>query len=81
MEKKQHDNSGILFNCIDDKRKESDRDYRGELTIAGREYWVSGWIKQGKKGKFLGLAVTAKDAPAPDKSKPLAEALNDEIPF
>ena len=82
MGSKQYDNSGILFNCIDDKRKGTDRDYRGELTINGVEYWLSGWIKEGKKGKFLGLAVKPKeDAARPVKSESAAADLNDSIPF
>jgi hypothetical protein len=78
--KKQYDNSGILFRN-EDKQKEKDRDYRGELIINGVEYWLSGWIKEGKRGKFLGLAIKLKDAPVADKSKPIAEAMEDEIPF
>jgi hypothetical protein len=80
MPTKQYDNSGILFRC-DNKDSERDRDYRGELTIGGVEYWLSGWIKEGKKGKFLGLAVKPKDAPAADKSKSRSDELNDGIPF
>jgi hypothetical protein len=76
---KQYDNSGILFRC-DTKDSERSRDYRGELTIGGREYWLSGWVKEGKKGKFLGLSVKPKDAPV-DKSKSLGEEMNDEIGF
>ena len=34
--KKQYDNSGILFRN-EDKQKEKDRDYRGEITINGVE--------------------------------------------
>jgi hypothetical protein len=79
MEKRKYDNSGILFKN-EDKQKEKDRDYRGELTINGVEYWLSGWIKDGKRGKFLGLAIKQKDAPT-KSDKPLAQELDDQIPF
>jgi hypothetical protein len=84
MEKKQYDNSGILFR-VDRKDNEKDRDYRGDITINGIEYWLSGWIKEGKKGKFLGLAVKPKDTTAAE-TKPKAPAggpgfHSDEIPF
>jgi hypothetical protein len=79
MEKRQYDNSGILFKNKD-KQNEKDRDYRGELTINGVGYWLSGWIKEGKKGKFLGLAIKPKDAPT-KSDKPIAEELDDAIPF
>jgi hypothetical protein len=81
MEKKKYDNSGILFRASDDKQKETDRDYRGEITVNGVEYWLSAWIKQGKKVKFMSLAVKPKNAPPADKSNQLTEEMGDEIPF
>ena len=56
----QKDNSGILFR---NRKKESDKqpDARGSATIDGKEYWLSGWTKQGDKGRFLSLAFSPKD--------------------
>jgi hypothetical protein len=77
MEKK-YDNSGALFKN-DRKDGEKDRDYSGSITIDGREYWLSGWIKQGKQAKFIGLTAKPKDAAT---SKPAqTKELDDEIPF
>jgi len=76
---RKYDNSGILFRA--DKTKDNDRDYRGTMTVDGVEYWLSAWIKDGKKGKFLSLALKPKDQDDfgnKSKSKP---ELNDEIGF
>ena len=57
----QHkDNSGTLYR---NRKKESDKqpDVRGSATIDGKEYWLSGWTKQGDKGKFVSLAFSPKD--------------------
>jgi hypothetical protein len=45
------------------ERKDSDRDrdYSGEINVAGREFWLSGWIKTSKaEKKFLSLSVKPK---------------------
>lgn len=51
----------------------------------GQEYWISGWIKEGKNGKFMGLALSPKEeqGQAPAKAKPKAgfDDLDDGIPF
>jgi hypothetical protein len=77
------ENNGVLFRN-EDKSKETDRDYQGSITVAGVEYWLSAWIKQGRKGKFMSLAVKAKDSASVDKTSPkasIAAEFNDEIPF
>lgn len=74
MSQQQYDNrlSGALFT---NDRRTSDRapNYKGSVTLEdGREYWVSGWVKNTRSGdKFLSLALQPKDAspaPAPRQS-------------
>jgi len=78
MEKRN--NSGVLFK---NDKKENDRapEYKGNIMVDGQEYWLSAWIKEGKTGKFMGLAVSPRDA-QPPASKPLPKNLDDDlIPF
>jgi hypothetical protein len=81
---KKYDNSGALFKN-DRKADERDRDYSGSITVAGVEYWLSGWIKEGRNGKFLSLAVKPKDAPAgkpkPKANETAAASFDDGIGF
>jgi len=76
------DNSGVLFS---NDKKESDKHphYKGNITVDGKDYWLSAWVKEGKSGKFMGLAVSPKEE---YKAKPSerSKATNfdsDEMPF
>ena len=88
MAYEQKDNSGAMF-VNDRKEKDSHPDRRGEAMIDGKMYWVSGWIKEGKKGKSLSLAFKPKDQPqrsTPDQRANRAAAaargdLDDETPW
>jgi hypothetical protein len=48
--------TGALFKN-DKKEKPAHPDYRGDCTIHGKKFWISGWIKDGKKGKYMSLAL------------------------
>lgn len=56
-------NSGILKKNTS-KQKDSHPDYRGTININGTDYWLSGWLKEGKPGsklegqKYFSLAVS-----------------------
>ena len=81
---RKYDNSGILFRNEDkDPGNEKDRDYQGSATINGTEFWLSAWIKTGKKGKFMSLAFKPKEE-AFGASKKAAQAkpdYDDQISF
>ncbi len=81
MAYEQRDNSGTIF--VND-RKETDKhpDRTGTAMIDGVMYYVSGWIKEGQKGKFMSLAFKRKDDAA-RKAVPGGRNadMDDEIPF
>ena len=66
------DNSGVLFKN-DKKEQEKHPDYKGSIMVDGNEYWLSAWIKEGKSGKFMGLAVSPKDAQPPAGKVPYGQ--------
>ena len=55
--KERKPGSGALFR---NQRKETERhpDYNGSLVMPdGTERWLSGWLKDGKQGKYLSLSL------------------------
>ena len=68
-------NTGMLAR---NERKEKDKhpDYRGSINVEGREYWLSGWLKEGKSGgkmegkKFFSLSVEPKTPTAAPAAAP-----------
>ena len=80
MEKR--DNSGVLFKN-DKKETGNHPDYKGNLMVDGKEYWLSAWIKEGKTGKFMGLALSPREASTQHNkmaSKTIAD-MESDVPF
>lgn len=89
MQEYDNELSGALFRN-DKKEKETDRDFQGEVTVEGKEYWISSWINESAKGrKYFKLSLSPKDekpksrdaAPAKPAPKQSNSFSNEDIPF
>lgn len=78
----QKDNSGSLFKN-EKKEKETHPNMRGSAKIDGIEYWVSGWTKEGKNGKWISLSFKPKEETPPQAKKPTSkfDDMASDIPF
>lgn len=77
--------SGSAFKN-DRKTQYNHPDYRGSCKIDGREYWVSLWIKENARGKWLSMSYQAKDGSTAQPAKatvpvPSLGLSDDDMPF
>ena len=61
-------NRGVLFRAKE-RKSVKHPEYSGSINIQGVEYWLDGWIKDGKSGKFFSLSVKPKDAAKVERFK------------
>lgn len=77
-------NTGMMYRN-EKKESASHPEFTGFINIEGVEYWLSGWVKEGKSGgkmagkKFFSLAFKSKDGKKP-VTTPEGDD-DDEIPF
>lgn len=80
---------GALFRETN-KKSENGPDYRGTFADPnGVEYEIAGWLKDGKKGKYLSLKIQPPREQRETVSRPdprdgdgfVTEPLEDDIPF
>ena len=71
--KPRRDNGGSMWKN-DRKEKPTHPDFTGSVTIAGKDYWLSGWLRQAPSGnRYTSLAFKAK-APKPEYVAPKSNA-------
>ena len=76
----QHkDGSGAIFKNTR-KDKPSQPDCRGDLMLNGITYEIASWLKDGKHGKFMSLAVKVKED-RPQQAAPPTDDFEDDIAF
>jgi hypothetical protein len=76
MAYEQKDNSGVLFRN-ERKEKETQPDHTGNALIGGVEYYISAWVKDGKKGKFFSFSFKPKDESRQQGMQQARTALDD----
>jgi hypothetical protein len=77
--------TGALFKNTK-KETDSHPEYTGPALIHGQEFYVSAWINDGPKGKYMSLKFKPKEAtrgtePAKQDAFGLSDDEQDRIPF
>ena len=61
MAYEQKDNSGSIW-VNDRKEKDTHPDRTGTVKVGGKDYYISGWLKEANGKKFMSLSFKPKEA-------------------
>lgn len=50
-------NHGVLFRHDAKAPGSKQPDWKGKLNVAGKEYEVAGWVREGARGEFISLSI------------------------
>ena len=71
--------SGSLFRNDKEGKSENFPDYGGECLIDGTSYYMSAWLKEGKKGKFFSFSFKPKSETGKAAVKEAKAAVDDFV--
>jgi hypothetical protein len=80
MAYEKKEGSGALFKNSE-RKTDKHPEYRGDILIDGKEYWLAGWVKEGKNGKFFSLKATVKEERSGNGIKRNPGPVDEGIPF
>lgn len=72
------ENSGAIFKN-DRKEKETHPDYTGTINVAGKDWQISLWVKEGKKGKYFSASI--KEPYVKGEAPKSVSNHKDDLPF
>ena len=74
---KKHGQAVLFKN--DRKQTPTHPDWTGDIHLDGTDFWLSGWVKESKKGaKYLSISVGQEKKP---KGEQAAKQDDSDIPF
>ncbi|CAB4126339.1 hypothetical protein UFOVP89_10 [uncultured Caudovirales phage] len=78
----EYDNTNTFALFKNDKGDNPKRpDYTGTANVDGIEFRISGWIREGAKGKFISGSVQLKDNNSAGATRGAAEDVDEDVPF